>query len=149
LLVAIGLGAALFAGYQFLPGLTGGSASAAKKDAPAAETAVSKPLNAHPLAKYIEIAGFRTVEDARKPALRFLVVNHSSAELPPLTLEVTLRVAGAKPEDPPVSTINVKVPGIDPYDSKEITGQMKSKLRAYEFPDWQFLRADFSVVAPQ
>jgi len=58
LLVAIGLGAALFAGYQFLPGLTGGSASAAKKDAPAAETAVAKALNAHPLAKYIEITGF-------------------------------------------------------------------------------------------
>ena len=147
--MAIGLGAALFAGYQFLPGLQSGSASTAKKDAPAAETAIATPAKGHPLAKFIEISGFRTVEDARKPALRFLVINHSSAELPPLTLEVNLRVAGAKPEDPPVSTLNVKVPGIDPYDSKEITAQMKSRLRAYEFPDWQFLRADFSVVSPQ
>jgi hypothetical protein len=149
LLVAIGLGAALFAAYQFLPGLQSSSASTAKKDTPVAETAVATAAKGHPLAKFIEISGFRTVEDSRKPALRFLVVNHSSAELPPLTLEINLRVAGAKPDDPPVSTFTVKVPSIDPYDSKEITSQMKSRLRAYEFPDWQFLRADFSVMSPQ
>lgn len=150
LLVALGLGAVLFAGYQFLPGLRSSSEPAAAKGVPtAAETSSSQPAKSHPLAKYVEISGFRMVEENRKPAIRMAIVNHSAAELPPLTMEVNLKSSGAKPDEPPISTFTVKVPSVGPYESKDVTTPITSRLRAYEFPDWQFLRVEFTITAPQ
>ncbi len=47
--------------------------------------------------------------------------------------------------DEPISTFKVKVPGIPGYESRDVKTEAATKLRAYEFPDWQFLKAEFDV----
>jgi hypothetical protein len=42
----------------------------------------------------------------------------------------------------------VKVAALGPYEAKEVETTVKSALRAYELPDWQFLRAEFEITSP-
>ena len=110
----------------------------------------SKVLNRkHPLAKYIELVGYRLSEpSANKLLVKLGVVNHSSADLGSVELKVTLVSASAKEGDEPIGTFDVKTPNLGPEEYKEITVPLKTKLRVYELPDWQFLRAEFEIVGP-
>lgn len=102
---------------------------------------------AHPFAKHLEITGLRVLETPKqKLQIQMIVVNHSAADLPDLNLEVRLRSAKAGAEDEPISTFKVKVPSIGGYESKDVKTEAATKLRAYEFPDWQFLKAEFDVM---
>lgn len=124
---------------------------------PQAEAKASQPAvpgesrSAHPLAKYIELTGFRVTEDAKKNVkVTFLVVNHSLAELPALELNVELHPATAREEEAKVlCTFSVKVPPLGSLSSTEISAVAKTQLRAYELPDWQFLRAEYDIVSPK
>ena len=103
----------------------------------------------HPLAKHLELGGFRISEP--KPGtlrVKFNVVNHSQADLGDLEMNVALMPAGSKPEDPPICTVKIKVPGLGPEESKAVEGTAPIKLRVYELPDWQFIRAGFEITAP-
>jgi len=77
------------------------------------------------------------------------VVNHSEADIGDISLLVNLRPTTAKPEDPPLVTFEAKVPSLGPEDLKQVTVDVPTKLRAYELPDWQFLKADFQVTSPK
>lgn len=159
ILVAVGLTGAMSAGlYFFLPSFRG-DRSAPRPPAAAAPGAakletppVSLPTaesRTHPMAKFIELTAFRVREDARRNAVvRFAAVNHSEAELPPLTLKVDLKVFNAAPGAPPVTSFEVKLPGLGPHEVKDMSANAQTTLRAYEFPDWQFLRADFTITSP-
>lgn len=128
-----------------------GSKSSSGSDASTAALQQSAAANdsSNPYAKYLEITGVRIVEDAKKHAnAQFLVVNHSSAELPELELEVALTTTTAKAGDEPLSVMTVKTGAIPASGSKEISAPLNSKLRAYELPDWQFLKASFAVKSP-
>jgi hypothetical protein len=119
----------------------------------AATTAQSQSAAANdssnPYSKVLEITGVRIVEDAKKHVnAQFLVVNHSPADLPDLDLEVTLTTTTAKAGDDPLAVMNVKTGAIPANGSKDVSAAMNTKLRAYELPDWQFLRASFSMKAP-
>ena len=94
----------------------------------------------HKYSKYIEVAGIRIIEENKKPALKLLLINHSGAELADVVGKVELKATTAKPEDPAVGAVEVKLPSIGPYESKELSAPLKTTLRAYELPDWQFLR---------
>jgi hypothetical protein len=97
-------------------------------------------------AKYLEIAGVRIGEDEKKHArAQFLVVNHSSADLPDLELEVALTTTTAKAGDDPLAVITVKTGPLPANGSKDVSAPLKTKLRAYELPDWQFLKASFAI----
>jgi len=145
-LVAVGGGAYLY----LLP------SSRAKTEQPAQPAPFEAPTSApapkakaHPLAKYIEIAGLRVTEDAKQKAqIKCSVVNHSGAVLGDLTLAITLKTSTAKPEDKPLAAFSVKVAALGPYEAKEVETTVKSALRAYELPDWQFLRAEFEITSP-
>ena len=103
----------------------------------------------HPLAKYLEIAGFRVTEGgAGKLTVKFAVINHSDADLGELTMKVMLTTTAAKPEDPPIAVFDAKVPALGPQEAKDATGTAVTKLRVYELPDWQFLRADAEITSP-
>lgn len=103
----------------------------------------------HPLAKYLEIAGFRVTEGgAGKLAVKFVVINHSDADIGDLTMKVTLTTTAAKPEEPPVAVFDAKVTGVGPQEVKDAIGTATTKLRVYELPDWQFLRADAEITSP-
>lgn len=96
----------------------------------------------HPLAKHLEIAGMRLVgEDKGTARIQFVVVNHSGANLPDLDLNIILR--GSTPEA--VFEFPQKLPSLGPYESKEFTTTVKTKLKPYELPDWQYLKAEFTV----
>jgi hypothetical protein len=143
LLVAVVLIGAGYAGITFLrPGT-------AKPDAKAAPAADAAKAQESPFAKHLEIAGLRVVESAnRKLEVHLIVINHSAAELPELKLAVNLRPTTAAPDSEPISTFTVKVPPLGAFESKDLKAEAVTKLRAYEFPDWQFLKADFQVVSP-
>jgi hypothetical protein len=127
---------------------------------PAPETKAAKQVGAplavtsvisgkHPLAKYLEIAGFRVTEGgAGKLTVKFAVINHSDADIGDLTMKVTLTTTAAKPEDAPIAVFDAKVPALGPQEVKDAIGTATTKLRVYELPDWQFLKTDAEITSP-
>ncbi|MCX6596200.1 MAG: zinc ribbon domain-containing protein [Acidobacteria bacterium] len=115
-------------------------AAVAEPGAPAAAT------NAHPLSKLIEISGFRLSEDkSQRASVKMLIINHSTADTGQLDLTVTLKAVNAKSGDTPLATFDVRVPAIEPLGTREVSTPIKTTLRAYELPDWQFIRAEFQI----
>lgn len=103
----------------------------------------------HPLAKYLEVAGFRLSEKGQgKLTVKFAVVNHSDADIADLGLTVGLRPVTAKANDAPFCTFSTKVPTLAPQETANATGECSTQLRVYELPDWQFVRASFQITAP-
>lgn len=106
--------------------------------------------NPHPLAKYVEVTGLRVSEDAKRNVnVKMLVVNHSLAEIPAMELKVELRPATATEEGPPLCSFSAKIPSLTGHSSAEVSTTAKTNLRAYELPDWQFLKADYEIVSPK
>ena len=119
---------------------------AAAFETPAAPEAAGK---SHPLARHIEITGLRLSEDARQRAsIQFLVVNHSGAELKGLGADVQLIAVTPKGEREAVGAFSFRVARLGPYESRELKAPLQTKLRVYELPDWQFLRAEFQITSP-
>ncbi len=109
---------------------------------------VAKGTN--PLAKFVEVTGLRVSEDAKKNVvIRMVVVNHSIAEIPDMEINADIRAINAKPGDEALCSLVAKVPSLGPHELREITATAKTKLRAYELPDWQFLKADYEIVSPK
>src|SRR5271165_1822169 len=122
---------------------------AAKKTGPVEPTSAI-PTKKHPLAKYVELVGFRLSEaGGGKLKVKFAVVNHSEADIGDLGVRVRLTTSSAKPDDPPIATFDVKVPSLGPEEVKDVSAATTSKLRVYELPDWQFLKAEFEITSPE
>jgi hypothetical protein len=110
---------------------------------PARTTATNK---SNPLAKYIELVGIRANE--KSPGhlqVQFGVVNHSEADVGDVKLDVSVGTTAAKAGDPPLITFSAKVPSLGPNEMKQVSVDVPTKLRVYELPDWQFLKADFQI----
>jgi hypothetical protein len=126
-----------------------GCSSSGKQVKPAS-TAAAQTSSKNPNAKYIELVGFRVNE--KSPGhlqVQFGVVNHSEADLGQVKLDVSLGTTAAKPGDPPLVTFSAKVPSLGPAELKPLTVDVPTKLRIYELPDWQFLKADFDLIEPK
>ncbi len=117
---------------------------------PVRESALSgQPIGNHPLNKFIELVGFRVSEEKEGSVkVQFGLVNHSNADIGDLQLRVVLTTNLAKPSDPPLGEFKVTVKDIGPNEIKDVTGSMPTKLKVYELPDWQFLRAKFEILSP-
>lgn len=103
----------------------------------------------HPLGKYLELSGFRIGEKgAGKLDIRFAVINHSQADIGELVMHVKLTTTAAKPEDPPITEFDAKVPPLGPLEVKDASGSATTKLRVYEMPDWQFIKAEAEITSP-
>lgn len=108
-----------------------------------------QPIGNNPLNKYIELVGFRVGEEKEgNLKVQFGVVNHSSADIGDLQLRVVVTTNVAKPDDPPIGEFKVTVKDVGPNELKDVTGIMPTKLKVYELPDWQFLRAKFEILSP-
>jgi hypothetical protein len=119
------------------------------KQAPPENTGPATTTSKHPLAKYIELAGFRLAES--KPGelqVKFVAINHSEADLGDLEVTVRLRTTTATPEDPPVAEFMAKIPSLGPLEIRDTSAKVTTKMRIYELPDWQFMRADFDITSP-
>lgn len=147
-LVAIGaaLGLVAILGVLYLYILPARS-HATNTQAPALQNAgtAAPAQHAHPLAKHLEVAGIRLAETSPQTAkVSFVVINHSGAELPDLKLEVILRpTTGGNP----VFDFPVNLPSIGPFEARDMTSTIKTTLKPYELPDWQFLRPEFRITS--
>jgi hypothetical protein len=132
-----------------LGGCSSPAPQATTKQGPAEVTGPATTTSKHPLAKYIELAGFRLAES--KPGqleVKFVAINHSEADLGEVGLTIRLKTTAAKPEDPPVAEFMAKVPSLGPLEIQDISAKVSTKLRIYELPDWQFMRAEFDITSP-
>lgn len=122
-----------------------GGATASTKAAKA-----KTPAGAHPASKYLELSGFRFVDSPKKkPQVQFVCINHGNVDIAELDLEVLLRVKNSKPEDEPIGSFKVKIPGVGPLSSKEIlVKELNTKLKFFDLPDWQFLDAVVTITSP-
>lgn len=145
LLVFAVLGGALYGAYRLFG--TGG----AKSSEPAAPALASLAAEegAHPFRRHLEITGLRLFEEGGKNVvLRYVVVNHSPADMAGVELRILLTTTAADENSPAIAEIIAKAGDIPAHGSKEMESRVQTKLRAYELPDWQFLVARFSVTAP-
>ena len=142
-LAFIGLGAGVYWLVQYF---RGGSQAAAS----AVETVpVKGPAKQHPLQKYVEVTGIRFVQAANKNTeARFLVVNHSGADIADLAGTVNIWGRTAKSEEEAAGNFNFKVPTLGPYESKEVTAPVTTKLKVYELPDWQNVSTEVQITSP-
>ncbi len=100
------------------------------------------------MAKYLELVGFRLSEKgAGKLIVKFAVVNHSEADIGDLDMKIRLTTTAAKPDDPPILEFDAKAPQLGPLEMKEVTATGTTKLRIYELPDWQFIRANVEITS--
>jgi len=147
LLVAVGSVAIFALAYFYLlPSMRKGNSAAPV----ATKTDRAAAGKQHPYAKFLELTGVRLIEDEKQNVqAKLILVNHSTAELSGVTLTVTLKPVNSTPETPPVTEFSFKLPTLGPYESREITVPAKTKLRAYEMPDWQFIQSDVQINSPK
>jgi len=70
------------------------------------------------------------------------------ANIGDLTLKIRLVTTAAKPDDPPITEFEAKVPALGPQEIKDVAATATTKLRIYELPDWQFIRAEVEITSP-
>ena len=117
----------------------------ADPNGPGPATTTSK----NPLAKYIELSGFRLSEGTGgKLKVQFAAINHSEGDLGNVKVKVKLVTSVAKPDDPPVAEFEGEIKDLGPLAVRNAEAETSAKVRAYELPDWQFLRAQFDVISP-
>jgi hypothetical protein len=121
-----------------------------KADPAAASTAAVPAVKQSSIARFIEVTGFRVSENEKQKAqVDFVVVNHSGADIPDLGGTVTLKAVASNADQEPVATFEFKLKSLGPYEAKDMKLPIQTKMRAYELPDWQFLKADVQITSPQ
>jgi hypothetical protein len=141
------IGGALFGLYRWQEGE---SSPATEKTALEPPTSRSAPAGAHPFTKQLELAGLRIAEGTNKKlALKFVVINHSMAEMDDLALKIDLTSTAAKEGDPPIASVDAKVGTLGILEVKDFEVPIETKMRVYELPDWQFLKASFTITSPK
>jgi len=139
--VAVMLSAVVGAAFYFLvmPRIV----ADAKPGPTPAEPAPAPVKSTSPLAKFVEVTGFRIVVDSsKKSEVQYLVVNHSDADIADANVFVTLH--GVKPGSPTVCRFSFKVASLAPFEAKQMSSPIE-KARTLALPDWQDLRADVQI----
>jgi len=140
----VGLGAGVYWAINYFRGGT----QAASAPAPTIPTrGTAKP---NPLQKYVEVAGIRFVETPKHDTeARFVVVNHSGADITDLAGTVNIWGRTAKSEEEAAGTFSFKLDSLKPYESKDAVAPLTTKLKPYELPDWQNVSTDVQITSPQ
>jgi hypothetical protein len=139
----IGIGA----GVWWLTHRGGGNQTAAS--APLENVPAKGQAKQHPLQPYVEVTGIRFVQNAKKQTeARFVVVNHSAAEITDLAGNVKIWGRTAKSEEEAAGTFDFKVASLGPFESKEQTAPVNTKLKVYELPDWQNVSTEVQITSP-
>ena len=155
ILFALAFGGVVLGGYYAVeymrkePSATAQSGGVGLENPPAVSTTAAAAKNS-PWSKQIEVIGFRLTQNkAKKTEVRFLVVNHSGAEVQDLAGTVSLQARTSKADEAPIGAFSFKVPTLGPYESKEMIGLVNTKLKVYELPDWQNLDQRVHITSPQ
>jgi hypothetical protein len=144
---AAGIGGIIFGIYSLLQ--TGKTAGSGPTPVSSVESPAAKPgAKPNALQKQIEITGVRFSQDAKKKTLvTFVIINHSQAEISGLAGNVTIWGRTQKSEEDAQGTFAFTT-DLAPYQSKEISAPLNSKLKIYELPDWQNITTDVQITAP-
>jgi len=137
----LGLGAGVYWSVGYMRTRSGPTSTV---ESPAARPgAVTNPLQ-----KYVEVSGLRFNQDAKqKTIVTFLLVNHSQADLSGLAGNVTVWGRTQKSEEDAQGTFSFTA-NLGPFESKELTAPLTTKLKIYELPDWQNVTTDLQITAP-
>jgi hypothetical protein len=96
------------------------------------------PAAAPNRAKFLEASGIRIFEEDKRPRVRLMLVNHASADFADVNGTIVILTRDGKE----IGTLPIALPQLRSYDAREMDGPLKTSLRAYEMPDWQFIRAE-------
>lgn len=117
----------------------------------AVENPAAKPgAPVNPVQRYIEVAGVRFLEDPKhkdSTVVRFLLINHSEADLIGLAGNVTIWGATRRSEEDAFGSFSFKT-DLKANESKELTEPLTTKKKIYEMPDWQNATTDVQITAP-
>jgi len=147
--VVAGVGGLL--AYRFLSRPSQPAAPSAKVESPLAAPAQGAGSAVQRLLlENLEVTGLRLTENSQKKMqVRFVVVNHSPAPLNDVAGTVTLRPITSQPGGGVVGVFAFRIPELGPYESREMQAPLEAKMRVYELPDWQFMRADLQLTSPK
>jgi len=139
----------IVAGVYWLVGYFQGGHPA--KPSAAVESPAAKPgAAANPLQRFIEVSSVRFLEDPKKKEgvlVRFVVTNHSEAELNGLAGNVTIWGSTGRSEEDAEGTFEFTT-SLKGFESKELTGPLMGKKKIYEMPDWTNMTTDVQITAP-
>ncbi len=139
----LGLG---FGVYWMVQHFRGGPAAAS---APLETVPLRGQAKEHPLQKYVEVTGIRFVQTPKKETeAHFVVVNHSGADITDLAGTVNIWGRTAKSEEEAAGNFAFKLPALGPYESKEVSARVNTKLKVYELPDWQNITPEVQITSP-
>jgi len=111
----------------------------------AAGSAAADQKVTNPLQKYVEVVGVRMATENKKTVVKFLVVNHSASSVSPFSANVTLWAGTSRSDEDAVGSFTFKAETLEPYGSKELSAPLKTKMKAYEMPDWQNVTAELQI----
>ncbi|MFN7992176.1 MAG: hypothetical protein U0Q18_01150 [Bryobacteraceae bacterium] len=139
-----GLGASALWLVHYLKG--GDKASA---NAPIETVPLKGSAKEHPMQKYVEVMGIRFIQTPKKDTeARFVVVNHSGADITDLAGSVNIWGRTARSDEEAAGNFQFKVSSLGPNESKELTAPVNTKLKVYELPDWQNITPEVLITSP-
>jgi len=140
----VGLGAGVYWVVQALRGSNQAATPSINVESPAAKAGAKT----NPLQRYIEVSGLRFTQDAKKKTIaKFVLINHSEADLTGLAGNVTIWGRTQKSEEDAQGTFSFTT-NLGPLESKEMSAPVDTKFRIYELPDWQNVTLDLQITAP-
>jgi hypothetical protein len=139
-LAFVGIFAAIYLSLNHQPSTASATA--------ATSATASAPAATNPFQKYIEVTGVRLVTENKKPTARFVVVNHSGAEMSGVTGKVTLLAGDSRANATPVGTFNFAVKALAAGGSADLSAPFETGMKPYELPDWQATFAQVEVTSP-
>ncbi len=149
ILFALAIGGVVSGIYWLLPSGRSSAGSGPTPTATVESPAAKAGAKTNPLQKFIEVSGVRFAEDARKKGTlaRFVITNHSESDISGLTGNVTIWGRTQKSEEDAQGTFTFST-NLAPFESKELTAPVNTKLKIYELPDWQNITTDVQITAP-
>jgi hypothetical protein len=124
---------------------TGPSSSPA---AATATPAIAPGGKANPYQQFVEVSGVRFASETKqKPVVKFVLINHSPADIQGLAGTVTV-LAHTPKSDEVVGTFTFTKVDLGPFQSKDLSAPLTTKLTMVELPDWQFVKTDIQVTSP-
>jgi len=136
-------------GVVWLMSANKGSAGTGPAPSAVVESPAAKPgAKTNAMQKYIEVTGVRFVQDEKKKTqVKFVIVNHSEADISGLAGNVTVWGRTKKSEEDAQGSFSFST-NLAPFESKEMTVPLSTKLKIYELGDWQNITTDVQITAP-
>lgn len=140
--VFLGLLGVGYAFYSLVLNKHGSTSASASSTEPEDKAALAKMgRRERELAKSLEVGGIRIIEEKRQASIKLMIVNHSAAEYTQLSGNIVLSTDPAHE----IATIPFNLASLGAYEAKDISAPLKTKMRAYELPDWQFVKAQVHI----